>query len=431
MRRTTLTAAALAAVLGAGALTGCGSGSHAESGPVHIKYLSLAWQKDSIKANKDLVAQWNKAHPNVQVTYVQGSWDNIHDQLVTSFEGGDAPDIIGDAADDIVGFAKEGYLADLSKQLPASLKSDIPAQSWAMTTFGKGVYGIPFLQEPRMVVANAKLLKAAGVRIPTPDHPWTWDEFDAVAKKLTHTSGGKTTYGVAWAMASPVSATLNLSMGFGGHYLYQDGKNAVVKFGAAEQAVPKHIHDEVNVDHSAAPQALGMSGSDALPGFFAGKYAMVPLGMSYRQQVAQQAPKGFDWVALPAPAGNTPQQGVSPQTLSVAATSPHQKQAMQFLSFLLDPAHQVQLAQGDWMLPTSTEAAKNPALNTTTDDWNTGTGMQKYLVAEPAQAFNGYPEWLNKIATPAFQQYYSGKITLGQLGQKLVKDGDNVLAQNR
>ncbi len=430
MRRTTLTAVALAAA-GASLLTACGGGSHSASGPVHLKYLSLAWQKDSIAANKQLVAEWNKAHPKIQVDYVQGSWDNVHDQLVTSFEGGSAPDIIGDAADDIVGFAKQGYLADMSGKIPASLKNDIPAQSWSTTTFDKGVYGIPFLQEPRMVIANRKLLQQAGIALPTADHPWTWDQFDAAAKKLTHTSGGNTTYGVAWAMKSPVSATLNLSMGYGGHYLYQDGKNATVKFGAAEQAVPQHIHDEVNVDHSAAPQALGMSGSDALPGFFAGKYAMVPLGMSYRQQVAQQAPKGFDWVALPAPAGASAAQGVSPQTLSVSATSGNQQQAMQFLAFLLDPAHQVSLAQGDWMLPTSAQAAKNPALNTAKDDWNTGTGMQKDLVAEPAQAFNGYPEWENKIATPAFQQYYSGKISLGQLGQKLVKDGNDVLAQNR
>ncbi|MDI5972329.1 extracellular solute-binding protein [Streptomyces sp. SL13] len=427
MRRTTLTAVAIAA-LGASVLTGCGGGSsHASNGVIHLKYESLAWQTDSVKANKALVAEWNKSHPKIQVQYVQGNWDNIHDQLVTSFEGGDAPDIIADAADDIVGFAQQGYLENIQGKVPAALRDDIPARSWGTTTFGKGVYGIPFLQEPRMVMANATLLKKAGVALPTAAKPWTWAQFDADAKKLTHGS----TYGVAWAMKEPVSATLNLAMGYNGHYLYQDGKNAVVKFGAAEQAVPRQIHDEVNVDHTAAPQALGMSGSDALPGFFAGKYAMVPLGMSYRQQVAQQAPKGFDWVALPSPVGTSADQGVSPQTLSVSATSPNQSQAMQFLAFLLDPAHQVQLAQGDWMLPTSTQAAKAPALNTATDGWNTGTGMQKNLVAEPAQAFNGYPEWENKIATPAFQEYYSGRITLAQLTAKLVKDGNDVLAQNR
>lgn len=429
MRRTTHLAVALA-VIGAGCLSACGGGSHSASGPVHVKYLSLAWQKDSIAANKRLVAEWNKAHPEIQVDYVQGSWDNVHDQLVTSFEGGTAPDIIADAADDIVGFSQQGYLADLSGKLPAALKSDIPARSWQTTTFGTGIYGIPFLQEPRMVIANRTLLRKAGITLPTAEHPWTWAEFDADARKLTHGSGSGARYGVAWPMKSPVSATLNLSMGFGGRYLYADGKRGTVRFGPAEQAVPQHIHDEVNVDRSAAPQALGMSGSDTLPGFFAGTYAMVPLGMSYRQQVAQQAPKGFDWVALPSPVGDTAEQGVSPQTLSLSATSDKQAQALQFLAFLLDPAHQVSLALGDWMLPTSTRAAADPALTTDKDGWRTGTGMQKDLVSEPAQSVNGYPEWRDKIATPAFQQYYSGNITLAQLGDKLVKDGNDALKQN-
>lgn len=425
MRRTATIAVALAAI-GTSCLVACGS-SDTASGPVHLKYLSLAWQKESIAANKRLVAEWNKSHPQVQVDYVQGSWNNVHDQLVTSFEGGTAPDIIADAADDIVGFAKQGYLADLSDSLPASLKDDIPAQSWATTTFDQGIYGIPFLQEPRMVIANQKLLKEAGVALPTAERPWTWDEFDAAAAKLTK----KGTYGVAWALKEPVSATLNLSMGYDGQYIYKSGDKATVKFGAAEQAVPKRIHDQINVSHTAAPQAVGLSGSDALSGLFAGKYAMVPLGMSYRQQVAQQAPKDFDWVALPAPAGETAHQGVSPQTLSVSETSEHKKQALQFLAFLLSPEHQVALAQGDWMLPTSTKASSSAALNTDEYGWKTGTGMQKDLVAEPAQAFNGYAEWKAKIATPAFQQYYSGKITLEELNKKLVKDGNNVLEQNR
>ncbi|MFC7640857.1 extracellular solute-binding protein [Streptosporangium lutulentum] len=61
-----------------------------------LKFLSLAWQKESIAANKQLVDEWNKANPDTQVEYVQGSWDNVNDQLVTSFEGGDPPDVIHD-----------------------------------------------------------------------------------------------------------------------------------------------------------------------------------------------------------------------------------------------------------------------------------------------------------------------------------------------
>ncbi|MGW6747738.1 ABC transporter substrate-binding protein [Streptomyces sp. NPDC055006] len=425
MRRVSRLAAVAAAV--ALLLTGCSSGGTADDGKITLEFQSLAWQKESVDANKQLVKEWNAAHPDIQVKYVQGSWDSVHDQLLTSFEGGEAPDVIHDASDDLADFAYGGYLADLRDLLPARLKSDIPQHSWETATFGDGVYGVPFLQEPRVLIANAKILEAAGVRIPTPEKPWSWEEFRAVTKKP---SGGKK-FGVAWPLKEPVSATLNLSLSAGGRMFHRgaDGK-VTVRFDAADQVVPRTVHDQVDTDGSASGATLGMGGSDTLPGFFAGKYAMVPLGFSYRQQIVQQAPKGFDWQVLPAPAGRDGlAQGVSPQTLSVAEDSPHKKEAAQFIDFLLRPPNMVRLALGDWMLPTGTEALKDPALHTEKNDWATGTALAGDLRSAPAQSVRGYAEWKDKVATPALQEYYSGSIGLGELRKRLVKDGNLVLAR--
>jgi ABC-type glycerol-3-phosphate transport system substrate-binding protein len=423
MRTRLLAALAVCGLL----LTACTDSGGGSRGVITLRFQSLAWQQESVAANRELVKEWNASHPDVQVEYVQGSWDSVHDQLLTSFEGGEAPDIIHDASDDLADFAYGGYLADLRELLPARLKSGIPQRSWETTTFGNGVYGVPFLQEPRVLIANATWLKESGVRIPTPEKPWTWDEFRAIAKRLS----GKGTYGVAWPLKEPVSATLNLSLSAGGQMFHRgkDGK-VTVHFDAADAVVPGIVHDEVNTDHSAARTTLGMGGSDTLPGFFGGKYAMVPLGFSYRQQIAQQAPKGFDWQVLPAPVGaDGLAQGVSPQTLSVSEDSPHKKEAAEFIDFLLRPKNMVRLALGDWMLPTGTEALKDPALHTTKDDWATGTALAAHLRSAPAQSVRGYPEWKDKVATPAFQEYYSGAISPGELRQRLVRDGTLVLAR--
>ncbi|MFI6621609.1 ABC transporter substrate-binding protein [Streptomyces sp. NPDC050528] len=410
-------------------LAGCtsGGGNGSANGRITLRFQSLAWQDESVTANKELVKEWNATHPDVKVEYVQGSWDSVHDQLLTSFEGGEAPDIIHDASDDLADFAYGGYLADLRDLLPSSLKSEIPQRSWDTTTFGDGVYGVPFLQEPRVLIANATWLKKAHVRIPTPEHPWTWPEFRDITRRLS----GNGKYGVAWPLKEPVSATLNLSLSAGGELFHRgaDGK-VTVRFGKADEVVPRTIHDQANVDHSASPTTLGSGGSDTLPGFFGGKYAMIPLGFSYRQQIVQQAPKGFDWQVLPAPAGaNGLTQGVSPQTLSIAEDSPHKKEAAEFIAFLLQPKNMVRLALGDWMLPTGTQALKSPALHTTKDDWATGTALAPDLVSAPAQSVRGYPEWKDKVATPAFQEYYSGAITLAELRQRLERDGNLVLAR--
>ncbi|WP_406006140.1 sugar ABC transporter substrate-binding protein [Streptomyces sp. NBC_00637] len=408
-------------------LAGCTAGGGGDDGRITLRFQSLAWQEESVQANKDLVEEWNATHSDVKVEYVQGSWSSVHDQLLTSFEGGEAPDIIHDASDDLADFAYGGYLADLTDLLPARLKSDIPQRSWETTTFGDGVYGVPFLQEPRVLVANATWLKRSGVRIPTPEHPWSWAEFRQITRRL----GGAGKYGVAWPLKEPVSATLNLSLSAGGRLFHRgaDGK-VTVRFEDGDEVVPRTIHDQVDTDRSASPTTLGSGGSDTLPGFFGGRYAMVPLGFSYRQQIVQQAPEGFDWQVLPAPAGaDGLAQGVSPQTLSVAEDSAHKKEAAAFLDFLLRPKNMVRLALGDWMLPTGTRALADPALHTAKDDWATGTALAEHLRPAPAQSVRGYPEWKDKVATPAFQEYYSGAIGLGELRERLEKDGNLVLAR--
>lgn len=433
-RRTVLTTAAgtAAALGGAPLLAACSSGGDsAGAGRRPLRFLSLAWQAESVRINKALVAEWNRRHPRSRVTYVQGSWTTVHDQLLTAFEGGEPPDIIHDASDDLADFAYGGYLADLTELLPDRLAADIPRHSWRTGTFDGRVRGVPFLQEPRVLIANRTLLRAApDIRMPTPKRPWSWTEFAAAVEALTRDTGRGPRYGVGWPLKEPVSATLNLSLSTGGRLFHRRADGRVeIRFDAADQVVPRTVHDQVNTARTAARTTLGMGGSDTLPGFFAGRYAMVPLGFSYRQQIVQQAPEGFDWTVLPAPTGDARAQGVSPQTLSIAEDCPRKEEAMAFIDFLLRPANMVRLALGDWMLPTGTAALRDPRLRTEKRGWATGTALAGTLRAAPAQSVRGYPEWKDKIATPGLQEYYSGAIDLDALRGRLVEDGNLVLAR--
>lgn len=429
MRRSIRSAVAIAAVAVIGLSSACSSGGDGDSGkPVKLKFLSLAWQKDSLAANKRLVQEWNKANPKIQVQYVQGSWDNVNDQLVTSFEGGDPPDVIHNDSSALAGFAKQGYLADLTKDIPAELKNDIPKAAWDTGTFDgqggeQGIYGVPFLQESQVLIANKKMLDAAKVRVPTVDTPWTWDEFQQISKKLTV---GKR-YGVAWPLKAPVKPVFNLALGFGGTFFQTSGGKTTVKVGPQEKEVLQRIHDQLYKDKSADPGTLGMGTSDPLPGFYAGKYAMIPAAVYLRQQVAEQAPKNFQWVTIPPLKGQTTQQGALSQTLSVAADSKHVKESAKFISWFLNGQHQVELAKGDWLIPTSQTAAKDPSLNTPKDGWNIATGSAKSLILAPYLKVNGYDEFKTKVATPAMQAYFNNKISLDQLAGKLTNDGDKVL----
>src|ERR1051326_694685 len=132
-----LTTAALLAACGSSGDKGSGSGK------ITLEFSSYAWQDPTVKATKDIVAAWNAAHPNIQVKYVPVDPDSVHDKLVTQFARGRAPDIIHDEAADIAGFVDQGYLADMSKLIPADLKSAVPQGVWDSVTFKGGIYGAP------------------------------------------------------------------------------------------------------------------------------------------------------------------------------------------------------------------------------------------------------------------------------------------------
>ncbi|MGA8115323.1 MAG: sugar ABC transporter substrate-binding protein [Actinocatenispora sp.] len=420
MQRRTLLATVPAALLAGTGLAGCSS----DSGSGKLRFLSLAWQKESVAANKKLVAEWNRRHPDAHVQYVQGSWDNVHDQLVTAFEGGDPPDVIHDDSPDMAGFAAQNYLQDLKDLRPSALTSDISRAAWETVTIDGGVYGVPFLEESQVFVANRTMLARAKVRIPTVETPWTWDEFADVCRKLT--VRGRT-YGTAWPLKQPVNKVLNLALNFDGTFFTNSGGKSTVKVGAAEQEVLRRIHAQLWTDRSADPSTVGMSGSDPLPGFYAGKYAMVPGGVYFRQQVVEQAPKGFDWVTIPPLKGTSQHQGATSQTLSIAAQSKNQKQAMEFIAFMLNGKNQATLALGDWLLPTSRQAAKDPRLTTSRYGWDIATASQRDLVQAPYLKVNGFDEWTEKVATPAMQGYFGNKLSLDALSRKLVTDGNAVL----
>ncbi|MGW8376996.1 ABC transporter substrate-binding protein [Actinacidiphila sp. SB3-2] len=431
-RRAVLRAAGAAALAAPAAVAASACSSNRRGGgggPVRLQFLSLAWQRESVAANKRLVAEWNRSHPHVQVAYRQGSWDGVHDQLVTSFEAGEAPDIVHDASDDLSDFAFGGYLRDLGPLLPDGFLASLPRRAAANGTWDGRLYGVPFLQEPRVLVANRRLLDRAGIRPPAPRQPWTWEEFTEAARELSYGRGERRRYGTAWALKEPVSVTLNLSAAFGGRYFEAEGSGHRVRFEEPEQALPRLIHAQVHRYRAAPASALGLGGADALPGFFGGRYAMLPLGFAFRQQVAQQAPEGFEWVVLPAPAGpRGAVQESSAQTLSVSYDCAWPAEAARFVAHLLAPGAMAELAAGDWLLPTAPAAERHPAMpRERRYGWNVGVAVRGNLRAPRSQGVRGYAEWKDKVAAGALQEFYAGRSGMRRLRERLVVEGDNIL----
>ena len=167
----------------------------------NLTFATYVWQPTTVKAMNGIVASWNKSHPSIQVSIVPVDVNSVHDKLLTSFVGGTAADIVHDEAADIPGFTQQGYLANLTPLMPDDLKQAIPKSIWDTVNFGGKITGVPIMLQTYNVFANMDVLKAAGIKAPTVNAPWTWDQFRQNAKKLS-TNGN---FGVCWGLRSPTA----------------------------------------------------------------------------------------------------------------------------------------------------------------------------------------------------------------------------------
>ena len=286
------------------------NGSESGDGVVTLQFQSLSDQPATQAAVKSIVQEWNDQHDDVQVKIVQAGWDGTFDKLITQFTGGTAPDIIHYEASSIVSFAADGYLADLTDYIDDDLKSDISEGIWDSVTQDGEIIAYPSTLQSYMVFANADLLADAGVEVPTGD-TMTWDELQTIAKATT--TGD--TYGLGWGLASPTATMMSLSLGFDGGYFSGEGTDASISVGENELAVPELIHEMTYTDKSVQPTSLTQSGSDVLASFYGGKVAMTVQGSFQATNIANDAPDGFIWVALPPLEGSEGAiQAANPQT---------------------------------------------------------------------------------------------------------------------
>lgn len=413
----------LAAACARGDSAGDSGDAPADGETITLEFQSLAFQTGAVESTKEIVDAWNAENPDVQVELVQGDWSSVNDQLLTAFEGGTAPDVFHYESGPLRDFYERGSVLDLDEYLSDEIKGDIREGAWDTVTYDGAVTGVPFLQESQVVFANKALFDAAGIELPTIDDPWTWDEFADVSRQLT----GEGVYGTAFPLRSPANRILNLAMGDDGAYFETDDGVSTAVFGDAERAVPQRIHEMIYTDRSAAPEAVGLSSADALPGFFAGQYATLPGAIWVRQQIQEQAPEGFEWVTLPPLEGTSQTQGAVSQTLSVSADTEYPEEAVAFLEYALNAENQVKLAAGDWLLPTSQEAVQAEELNTPELGWDVAASTADDLQMAPFQQVKGFEEWKSKVANPALQEYFSNQISLEDLGGRLTGEGQDIL----
>ncbi len=399
-----------------------------------LRFVSLAWQEGTIATNKSIVTEWNTLHPEMKVEYIQGTWNSAHDYLVTAFETGDVPDVFHYESSVIIDYAMRGYLTDLSPYISSEMKSDILDVAWATVTRPNGeVSGIPFLIESLVVLYNASLFEKEGIIPPTVDHPWTWDDLQSAARKLTMDSnndGVIDQYGTGFGLRNSANIVMNTSISFGGSFFKKEGNHYIVEVKEEEKKLLSTIVDMLYKDKSASPASVGETGAGMIPGFFSGRYAMlVGIGSWGRQQLVENAPKEFHWGVMPPLKAQTQTYGASTQTLSVPKKSKRTKEAMMFIDFMLSSKNTARLALNDWMIPARKSCLSMAEFQDTLGGWDITCAAVSTLGVGSWVGAPGYVEWKSRVANPVLQELFAGRLSVDEAAKRIEHESNNVLSR--
>jgi multiple sugar transport system substrate-binding protein len=181
------------------ALTGCTRGGGTASteqaavarGPIKIWYSN---NQDEVKWGKAVVAAWNQAHPDQQVTAEEIPAGKSSEEVIgASITAGNTPCLVLNTAPAAVPqFQKQGGLVPLDSFPDGAsyLTGRVGACAEQYKSPDGKSYQLPWKTNPVMIFYNKKLFQKAGLDTQNPPLA-TWDEFQQTARTLVDKGGAK------------------------------------------------------------------------------------------------------------------------------------------------------------------------------------------------------------------------------------------------
>ncbi|SME89811.1 extracellular solute-binding protein [Streptomyces sp. Amel2xC10] len=157
--------AGVCALVLAGGISACGgSGSSGDSAD-GTTTIDVWLMRDSVSAGfqKEFVAGFESAHPDIKVKVQIQEWDGIGEKVTAALASNDAPDVIETGNTQVAQFAQSGGLLDLSDKI-----GELGGKDWLRGLAEPGAYegkqyGIPYYAANRVVIYRTDLFEQAGV----------------------------------------------------------------------------------------------------------------------------------------------------------------------------------------------------------------------------------------------------------------------------
>ena len=271
----------------------------AKSGRTKVQVMSW-WDFTSSQPLIQLKAKFEELNPDLEMEYLQIGSKYADKMLVMIAGGADLPDVMMLAMDKIPVYASKGAIMNLDKYIQKNYKDEMkqlfPVVAEALTYEGS-FYAMPRDITSKVMFFNTELFEKAGVAIP--DANWTWDDFEAIARKMTRDlDGDGKTDQWGFYFRKYMDGFAHWLMQNGGGLCTKDGKSLI---GKPETVEALKFLQKLAVDGvmPTETQARQFGNAQTAP-FIAGRVAMVEGGLSTTVDLKNA---GVDYVIRPLPKG--------------------------------------------------------------------------------------------------------------------------------
>ncbi|MBW4838842.1 MAG: extracellular solute-binding protein [Paenibacillaceae bacterium] len=380
---------------------------------------------------QEVIDNWNKEHPDVQIEYVRFVNDDDGNlKLDTAMITGQDVDLFVNYTISQASKRKDSGLAlDLSQFTDYNIDEKMGGDAASWKIDGK-YYGVPTTKSPFFIAMNKEALDAAGLPVPK---DWTWDELREYAKKLK----GSNQYGFIQNMepfVDPIDSVLSQE-----GYTKADGTSNL-----DHPLVTKWLetlNTMMKEDKTTPP--LGEQLTSKMPVeqvFLSGEVPMLNIGawLLRSSNNFTDFPRDFTIAFAPVPrlvdsADQYVTRGGLGDYISINAKSKHQAEAWEFLKWYSDGGMAPMAAGG--RLPASKDANQDDALNSLLGDkrdtYDPDSLMYVMFDNTTPTYVRSLPQEVMDLRAQEYEKYFLGAQTLDQTIEAMVARHNSFLKQNQ
>lgn len=400
-RRSFLAGTAAAAGL---ATTGCGN--LATSDPNTITFM-FRGSIDERAAYNEAIAEFERQN-DVTVNVIVTNADQYDTKLQAAILGRKTPDVFYFDSGKVKAYAINDVLQDLTPYLEGTgtavdelwpLAVDLYRYDGETQGEGDSLYGLPKDIGPFSFGYNRTMFEEAGIELPDPEVPYTWERFAEVCQELTRDTDDD---GQLDQWGTGLNVTWNLqalvwSNGAG----WSDEAATTVTVDTPEFAEALQFFADLQNVYEVTPSIAESQTLDTYQRWMRGQIGFFPVApwdlSTYRDL-------DFDWDLIPYPAGSTgsPSTWIGSLGIGVSSTSTNPEMAARLVAFLsADPDTQKLLVDAGVQIPN----VRSTALEWAEDDSFMPVNKSEMIrivedYGRPLPGYNTYnAEWYTEFFT--------------------------------